>query len=231
MMTVAEFVAWAEGREGRWEFIDGRPIATDNSKGIGFPSEASGAIVPNMSTAAEKLMTVDEFLGWAEGREGRWELLDGRPIAMSPERVAHAETKAEAWAALRHAVERAGAPCRATPDGMTVRISARMAFEPDALVYCGERLPPGAIEVPSPVIVVEVLSEGTEARDHGVKLAGYFSLPSLAHYLILDPERRTAIHHKRGQGEVIETRIFNDGVLRLEPPGLEIPVQDMFAPA
>jgi Uma2 family endonuclease len=184
-----------------------------------------------MSNAAEKLMTVDEFLGWAEGREGRWELLDGRPIAMSPERVAHAETKAEAWAALRHAVERAGAPCRAMPDGMTVRISARMAFEPDALVYCGERLPPGAIEVPSPVIVVEVLSEGTEARDHGVKLAGYFSLPSLAHYLILDPERRTAIHHKRGQGEVIETRIFNDGVLRLEPPGLEIPVRDLFAPA
>jgi Uma2 family endonuclease len=117
------------------------------------------------------------------------------------------------------------------PDGMTVRISARMAFEPDALVYCGERLPPGAIEVPSPVIVVEVLSEGTEARDHGVKLAGYFSLPSLAHYLILDPERRTAIHHKRGQGEVIETRILMTGPLRLDPPGLEIAVEALFAPA
>ncbi len=149
LMTVDEFLGWAEGREGRWELYDGRPIATDNSKGIGFPSEASGAIVSSMSTAAEKLMTVDEFLGWAEGREGRWELYDGRPIAMSPERVAHAETKAEAWAASRHAVERAGAPCRAMPDGMTVRISARTAFDPDALVYCGERLPPGAIEVPS----------------------------------------------------------------------------------
>jgi Uma2 family endonuclease len=106
LMTVDEFLAWGEGREGRWELLDGRPIATDNSKGIGFPSEASGAIVPNMSNAAEKLMTVDEFLGWGEGREGRWELLDGRPIALSPERLTHAETKAEAWAALRHAVER-----------------------------------------------------------------------------------------------------------------------------
>jgi Uma2 family endonuclease len=183
-MTVDEFLAWAEGRDGRWELFDGRPIAIDNSKGIGFPAEASGAIVPRMSNAAEKLMTVDEFLGWAEGREGRWELLDGRPMAMSPERVAHAETKLEAAAALRNAIRRAGAPCHVMPDGMTVRISARMAFEPDALVYCGERLPPGGIEVPSPVIVVEVLSEGTEARDHGVKLVGYFSLPSLAHYLI-----------------------------------------------
>jgi hypothetical protein len=28
-------------------------------------------------SAALKLMTVDEFLTWAEGQEGRWELHDG----------------------------------------------------------------------------------------------------------------------------------------------------------
>jgi Uma2 family endonuclease len=184
-----------------------------------------------MSTAAEKLMTVDEFLGWAEGREGRWELQDGVLIAMAPQRVAHLETKAEAWAALRRAVERAEAPCRVVPDGATVRIATRTAFEPDATVYCGPRLPPDAIEIPEPLIAVEVLSEGTASRDHGVKLAGYFSLPSLAHYLILDPERRTVIHHKRGQGEVIETRILTDGSLRLDPPGLELTVAELFPPA
>jgi len=35
-----------------------------------------------MSTAL-KQMTVDEFLSWAEGREGRWELHDGVPVMMS----------------------------------------------------------------------------------------------------------------------------------------------------
>ncbi len=185
----------------------------------------------SMPDAAQKLMTVDEFFAWAEGREGRWELFDGRLIAMSPERLTHAETKAEAWAALRHAIERTRAPCHAVPDGMTVRISARTAFEPDALVYCGDRLPPAGIEVPAPVIVVEVLSEGTASRDHGVKLEGYFSPPSLAHYLILDPDRRTAIHHKRGLGDVIETRIVTDGVLRLDPPGIEVSVAELFPPA
>jgi len=79
--------------------------------------------------------------------------------------------------------------------------------------------------------VVEVLSEGTAARDHGVKLAGYFSLQSVAHYLVLDADNRMAIHHKRGLGDMIETRILKQGQLRLDPPGLEIPVQDLFAPA
>lgn len=69
------------------------------------------------------------------------------------------------------------------------------------------------------------------AIDHGPKLMGYFSLPSLAHYLILDPERRVAIHHKRGQGDIIETRILSEGVVRLDPPGIEAPVAEMFAPA
>jgi uncharacterized glyoxalase superfamily protein PhnB len=31
-------------------------------------------------------MDVDAFLPWAEGRQGRWELRDGRPVLMSPER-------------------------------------------------------------------------------------------------------------------------------------------------
>ena len=81
------------------------------------------------------------------------------------------------------------------------------------------------------MIVVEVLSEGTAARDHGVKLIGYFSLPSVAHYLILDPERRTAVHHRRGQGDLIETRILTAGPLRLDPPGLELTVDELFAAA
>jgi Uma2 family endonuclease len=175
-------------------------------------------------------MTVEEFLAWAEGRDGRWELQDGELVAMAPERLAHLEAKAEALIALRSAIKRANAPCHALPDGVTVRIAARTAFEPDALVYCGPRLPPHTIEIPEPLIVVEVLSDGTAARDHGVKLAGYFSLPSLAHYLILDADSRMAIHHKRGLGDVIETRILRDGQIRLDPPGLDIPVQDMFPP-
>jgi Uma2 family endonuclease len=45
-----------------------------------------------MSTAL-KQMTVDEFLLWAEGREGRWELHVGVPVMMAPERVAHNRSK------------------------------------------------------------------------------------------------------------------------------------------
>ena len=110
-----------------------------------------------------------------------------------------------------------------------MRVSARTAFEPDALVYCGARLPPDAIEIPNPVVVVEVLSPSTAADDHGVKLDGYFSLGSVNHYLILDPDRRVMIHHKRGRAGAIETRVLREGAVVLDPPGFEAKVTEFFA--
>jgi len=89
-------------------------------------------------------MIAEEFVLWAEGKEGRWELHDGVPVMMSPERVLHGEPKGEAYAALREAIRRAGLPCRAYPDGVTVKIDARTNDEPDALVSCGARPPPDA---------------------------------------------------------------------------------------
>jgi len=175
-------------------------------------------------------MTVDAFLGWAAGREGRWELEDGRLVEKAPERSAHAETKTQATLAFRNAIRRSGLPCHVMPDGATVRIGPDTAFEPDVLVYCGPRTPRDAVEVADPTVVIEVISEGTAERDHGVKRSGYFSLPSVMHYLILDPERRAVIHHRRAAAGEIATLELTEGPLRLDPPGLAFFVEELFAP-
>jgi Uma2 family endonuclease len=182
-----------------------------------------------MSTAPQTLLTVDEFLARADEREGKWELHDGEPVCMAPERLEHVLTKSAAVNTLAAAIRRAGAPCLAIPEGVGLRISARSLYVPDALVYCGPRLPPDTLEVPDPVIVVEVLSPSTAARDQGVKLAGFFSLPSFMHYLLLSPKQRMVVHHRRGQGELIETRILREGTLRLDPPGIDVEAKDLFA--
>ena len=182
-----------------------------------------------MSAISKQSMNVDEFLVWAEGRPGRWELEDGQIIAISPERLRHLESKGNAMEGLRRAIRRAKLNCYALPDGATVRINSRTAFEPDAIVYCGPRLPPNTIIIPKPVIVVEVLSDSTARRDVNEKLVGYFTVASILHYLIVDPDKRFVIHHKRGAGELIETRILHVGNLALDPPGLTLPVEDLFA--
>ena len=179
----------------------------------------------------EASITVDDFLVWAEARPGRHELVDGRPHAIAPERVGHAEAKFAAQTALRQAIGRAGVSCHMLPDGVTVRIDARTAYEPDALVYCGERLSRNATVVASPVVVVEVLSPSTGFFDRHGKLAGYFTVPSIQHYLIVDIDRRLVIHHERdGDGDALRTRLLPSGPLRLDPSGLEVTVEDLLGP-
>ena len=174
-------------------------------------------------------MTVDDFLVWAETQEGRWELFDGVPVAMSPERVIHGDVKFQVAQALGAAIARAGLPCKFVLDSAAVRINKHRSYQPDALVYCGQPLPRDALEVPSPVVVVEVLSPSNAMKDLRDKLLGYFLVPSIVHYLIVDPDKRLVIHHARGS-DAIATRIMSDGLFRLDPPGIELTVASLFPP-
>jgi Uma2 family endonuclease len=182
-----------------------------------------------MTALPQVRMTVDEYLAWAETQPGRYELRDGSVSAMSPEGAGHAEKKAAVHAALLAGIRARGLPCHALPDGMTVRVDDRTAYEPDALVYCGAKLAPTAIVVPNPIVMVEVLSPSTRSVDLSAKLADYFRVPSVLHYLIVDPMKPRIVHHARGTDDVILTRIVTAGEILLDPPGLEIAVVDIYS--
>ncbi|HUH01957.1 MAG TPA: Uma2 family endonuclease, partial [Kofleriaceae bacterium] len=158
----------------------------------------------------------------------RYELVAGEVVAMAPERAAHAFLKARIWRAFDDEIGERGLPCQALPDGMTVKIDEHTAYEPDAVVHCGAPLADDALLVPEPIIVVEVLSPTTKAHDAGAKLAGYFRLPTVRHYLLVRTEQRTVIHHRRADGGAIETRIITSGILPLDPPGLELDLAHIY---
>jgi Uma2 family endonuclease len=170
-----------------------------------------------------------EFRAWAEGRPGRWERVDGAVLARSPERVGHGRAKFAVALALDAAVAAAGAPCEVLPNGATVEVGDDTDFEPDAVVACGPRAADGQHAVPGAAIVVEVLSPPTARRDLSVKLAGYFRVPSVHHYLPVDTETRSVVHHRRAAGDALETRVLREsGPLRLDPPGLVLEIADFF---
>jgi len=183
-----------------------------------------------MNIALRRLFTVEEYLAWAQTQSDlpRTELINGQIIAMTPERVEHVEIKIAAVIALKRAITRAGVRCHALGDGMTVPIDEHTAYEPDALVYCGERLQRGALSVPDPVIVVEVLSPSTSHTDTSAKLIGYFKLPSVHHYLIIDPNACAVAHHFRAADGTVSCHNVTSGAIRLDPPGLSIDVSEFF---
>ena len=78
--------------------------------------------------------------------------------------------------ALMDIAEASGQELHALSDGPTVRIDDTNANEPDSLVYGGPELPGSQLEVPNPIIVVEVVSPSSGRRDRVHKRQDYFSL-------------------------------------------------------
>jgi Uma2 family endonuclease len=119
------------------------------------------------------------------------------------------------------------------PDGATVE-TGDSDYERDALLNCGEPMaddaitaPDPVITAPDPVITVEVLWPGTASTDTGGKLADYFRVPSVAHYLIVHPTRRTVTHYRRTDTG-IDTRIVVNGPMTMAPPGIVITTEEIY---
>jgi Uma2 family endonuclease len=173
-------------------------------------------------------MTVTEFLDWAMAQpRGRYELVQGEVVAMAPERAEHNVIKLEVALALKAAVKRAGLPCTVFTDGMTVVIDDEHSRKPDAAVQCGVAFNRKTTILEAPLIVVEITSPSSERDDTGEKLVEYFTVPSIHHYLIVNPVKKVVIHHARTRSGDISTRITSAGEIDLTPPGMTVPVAEL----
>jgi Uma2 family endonuclease len=170
-------------------------------------------------------MTVAEFLVWASAQpRGRYELVRGEVVQMAPERRRHLLVKGAVFRALGDAIARAGLACTVFPDGATVVIDNEHAREPDAAVEFGVTGNLDSMILEAPLIVVEVVSPSSERVDTGDKVAEYFSVLSIQHYLIVDPMEKVVIHHARGR----ERQVLTSGEeIDLTPPGMTVPVAEL----
>lgn len=173
-------------------------------------------------------MTRAEFRRWAETQDGKWELIEGYPVAQAAQRAGHARMKGRVFQNLADAIASAGLSCEAFINGLTVEVSDRTDYIPDVVVQCGDRVGDESVTVDNPVIVVEVISPSSVRRDMATKLDGYFQVPSIQHYLIFYVDRRRVIHHRRQDDGSIRTTILTGGTLDLTPPGLYLEVESLY---
>jgi Uma2 family endonuclease len=140
-----------------------------------------------MAEPAEQRMSLAAFLDWDDGTDTRYELLDGRIIAMAPPVEAHGTVVANLVAAIH---PRLKAPCRVVVEaGIIPADRPDTWYQADLVVVCApaER---GAHAIAEPRLIVEVLSPSTAAHDRGVKLADYRKLASVEQILLVASEDR-----------------------------------------
>ncbi len=179
-----------------------------------------------MAETAEKLMTVAEFLIWEDGTDTRYELMDGRPVAMAPVTAGHSIIAVNLGHALR---SRLKAPCYAGGEAGVARPDRDdMFYEADLVVSCTP-VTPGTAVIPDPVVVIEVLSPSTVEHDRGRKAYDYRRIPSVQEIaLVASEQRHVEIWRRRGAKWEVED-LIGDAALELEAVGVAVPFAAIYA--
>lgn len=119
-----------------------------------------------------------------------------------------------------------GSPCRVFTGDMKVRVGEDFYY-PDLMVCC--HLPPGLYYyVTEPLVVVEILSPGTEARDRVEKRLAYQRLPSLDEYVLIAQDKvQGEVYRRIEDGWELE-RFGERDTLRLESLDLTLPLTEIY---
>lgn len=179
-----------------------------------------------MSEPAERRMTVAEFLSWNDGTDTRYELIDGRPVAMSPVSASHSIIVINIGHELKVGLQK---PCVVGGEASVQRPDRDDSFyEADIVVSCTP-LEAGATTIPEPVVIVEVLSPTTLEHDRGRKVYDYRQIASVQEIVLVSSEqRRVEIWRRRGAKWELED-LIGDAALELESVGVTIPLAAIYA--
>ena len=144
------------------------------------------------SPPAERLYTLEEYLTLEETSAVKHEFHAGKRIEMPGGTFHHNAIGMNIGYALIQAIDAADKNCHVLSSDMKIFIpEARRALYPDVAVLC---------EAPAfyadrrdmllnPLLIVEVLSESTEAYDRGEKFHAYATLPALREYVLVAQDK------------------------------------------
>lgn len=171
--------------------------------------------------------TLADFLAWETLQDSKHEFSEGRISAFPGVTQMHAAIVLEIAARL-HAHLR-GTRCRVFVCDVltTTQLSARY---PDVVVTCDERDTSDLSRrtLNHPKLIVEILSESTEAVDCGAKLDEYRSIATLEEYVLLDSRRRWAAAYRRAENGWLTALPMATGLLELTSVGASLDLDELY---
>lgn len=140
----------------------------------------------------EKLKyTLDDYIELEKTSEERLEFWDGNVWSMSGASLPHNQVQGNIYFALR--LKLRGKGCNIFSSDMRVKVPAYLPYRyPDISALCGEanfEKLKGLDVLTNPQLIVEILSDSTEAFDRGDKFTYYKSIESFIEYLLVAQHR------------------------------------------
>ena len=131
-----------------------------------------------MAAIPKERFTLEEYIEFDKHSEERYEYFDGVVVSMSGGTLAHNRIVRNLTTGLTNRLEDQG--CEVLPADMRIKVPKAPPYRyADLIVVCGQPIIESVQELDvlvNPALIVEILSESTEAYDRGKKFVSYQSI-------------------------------------------------------
>ncbi len=173
------------------------------------------------------------YVSWEEFRaleranpNAKYEYIDGQVRLTSGGSANHARIGLTVCGILDMALQ--DGPCRVYNSDLHARLSPSRVTLPDATATCDERDQGTVTEIQAPRVIVDVLSDSTEAYDRGEKFGYYRACPTVQEYALI-ATRRQAVEVFRRTPEVWTYRPYGPGdEIELESIGVTLSLSALY---
>ncbi|MBW4496328.1 MAG: Uma2 family endonuclease [Oscillatoria princeps RMCB-10] len=183
-----------------------------------------------MTATKQAHITVEDYFALEEKEADiRHEYYDGEVITMTGTTDRHNIIALNLAFALRQRLK--GGSCRVFMENVRLEVEGGRHYTyPDIMVTCDERDLADLYTKRYPVLVVEVLSDSTEALDRGKKASLYRKLPTLQEYVLVSQSECGVELFSRSQAPswTLTELSAPDSVLNLSCLNLQIPLSEIY---
>jgi Uma2 family endonuclease len=174
-------------------------------------------------------LTPEEYLVWETQNASKHEYRQGEAYAMAGTTDRHNILIGNLYSLIRAHLR--GSACRVYFAEVKARLETRNCFYyPDLMVTGDPRDPETPLYKRFPKLIVEVLSESTEAFDRGDKFNDYQTLETLTEYVLINTQRqRIEIFRRNGDKFwFLQTYQPEDGRFELQSLQLMLNLADLY---
>jgi len=183
-----------------------------------------------MSSLAQPRYTSEHYLALERQAKHRSEYINGFIFAMAGASRQHNLIAGNIFGELRTQLR--GRPCEAYINDMRVKVNVTGLYTyPDVAALCGEPIfeDTQGDSLLNPSVIVEVLSDSTEAYDRGEKFAHYRRLESLRDYILIAQDKVRVEHFVRqGDQWVLSEASALSSMVYLSSIGCEVVLRDIY---
>ncbi|MBN8824626.1 MULTISPECIES: Uma2 family endonuclease [unclassified Spirosoma] len=186
-----------------------------------------------MVVAEKRIISQEEYLTHERQALEKSEFFNGERIPMAGATFNHNRINENLSISIGAFLEKAS--CQSFSSDMRVHLPATGLYAyPDIVIVCGEPelLPDGFDNLLNPVVLLEVMSEGTEDYDRGRKFLRYRSIPTFQEYILIDSQQVAVEAWRKndlGQWTLAEQSTDPSGEFSIQTIKLTISLANVYA--